>query len=61
MSTSKTPLMDIVNAAAERFDKRPEYRASVEARAELRATGTAHAQTSASTSTSTTSVEKKNG
>jgi len=61
MSTSKTPLMDIVNAAAERFDKRPEYRASVEARAELQATGTAHAQTSASTSTSTTSVEKKNG
>jgi hypothetical protein len=61
MSTSKTPLMDIVNAAAERFDKRPEYRASVEARAELQAAGTSHAQTSASTRASTTSVEKKNG
>ena len=61
MSTSKTPLMDIVNAAAERFDKRPEYRASVEARAELQATGTAPAQTSTSTSASTTSAEKKSG
>jgi len=38
---SKTPLMKIVQAAAERFDKRPEYRASVEARAELQ-----HARTS---------------
>jgi hypothetical protein len=35
MSTSKTPLMEIVMAAAARFDQRPEYRASVEARAEL--------------------------
>jgi len=35
---SNTPLMNIVNAAAERFDKRPEYRASVEARAELQST-----------------------
>jgi hypothetical protein len=26
---SKTTLMEIVNAAAERFDKRPEYRASI--------------------------------
>jgi hypothetical protein len=35
MSTKKTPLIEIVRAAAARFDKRPEYRASVEARAEL--------------------------
>ena len=30
------PLMDIVNAAAARFDSRPLHRASIEARAELR-------------------------
>jgi hypothetical protein len=35
MSTNKTPLIEIVKAAAARFDQRPEYRASVEARAEL--------------------------
>jgi len=35
MSTNKTPLIEIVRAAAARFDQRPEYRASVEARAEL--------------------------
>jgi hypothetical protein len=34
-TTNKTPLMEIVRAAAARFDQRPEYRASVEARAEL--------------------------
>jgi hypothetical protein len=34
---TKSPLMRIVQAAAERFDKRPEYRASVQARAELQA------------------------
>ena len=37
--SEKTPLMQIVHAAAERFDKRPEYRASVEARAELQLIG----------------------
>jgi hypothetical protein len=42
---SKTTLMEIVNAAAERFDKRPEYRASIEARAELQS-GEARAQPS---------------
>lgn len=53
MSISKTPLMDIVNAAAERFDKRPEYRASVEARAELQAIETATAQNRGSTNATT--------
>lgn len=41
---SNTPLMKIVRAAAERFDKRPEYRASVEARAELQSSGTTSQQ-----------------
>jgi hypothetical protein len=58
-STPKTPLMDIVNAAAERFDKRPEYRASVEARAELKQGAPTPAQ-NAGASTATT-TEKKNG
>lgn len=59
MSTNKTPLMEIVNAAAERFDKRPEYRASVEARAELQTSGTEPVQNSGSTSI--TATENKNG
>jgi hypothetical protein len=33
--SNKPSLLDIVNAAAQRFDARPEHRASVEARAEL--------------------------
>jgi hypothetical protein len=33
--TTKTPLMLIVEAAAARFDARPLYRASIEARQEL--------------------------
>jgi hypothetical protein len=58
---SKTPLMEIVNAAAERFDKRPLYRASVEARAELQSTGLApqvpatRIATTAATATATAS------
>lgn len=58
-TTSKTPLMDIVNAAADRFDKRPEYRASVEARAELKESGPAPSQNTGSSNAGTT--EKKNG
>lgn len=30
-----TPLLDVITAAAARFDARPLYRASIEARAEL--------------------------
>lgn len=43
-TTNKTPLIEIVKAAAARFDQKPDYRASVEARAEL------HSRTTASLS-----------
>jgi hypothetical protein len=63
---SKTTLMEIVNAAAERFDKRPEYRASIEARAELQS-GQASSQppppapTTAATTTQETWRESTGG
>lgn len=54
--SDETPLMQIIHAAAERFDKRPAYRASIQARAELQSTANrmeanapAHAQQSGTT------------
>ena len=58
---SKTPLMEIVNAAAERFDKRPLYRASVEARAELQSTGLAPVPATRIATTATTATASKKG
>jgi hypothetical protein len=59
---SKTTLMEIINAAAEQFDKRPEYRASIEARAELQS-GQARAQptTPAATTAEQTRRESTGG
>ena len=61
-TSSKTTLMEIVNAAAERFDKCPEYRASIGARAELQS-GQASSQpaTPAATTTEETRREATGG
>lgn len=52
-TTNKTPLMEIVRAAAARFDQRPEYRASVEARAELQMRASASQNTDRKLETTT--------
>lgn len=57
-STSKT-LIEIVNAAAERFDKRPQYRASVKARAELKASAPEPTQGSGSSNARTTEKQDR--